>query len=451
MKILHVAHGYLPESAGGVEFYLRDLMAAQKNAGHEVALLAGSLQIWERAGIEEVEVEGVPVFRVHRQDSYFDHYAHCYSSDAEEMIVDVIGRVEPDIVHVHHWIRLTTNIVELAEAQGIPAVVSLHDVHTSCPRTFRVHRDGNPCFRRLGVESCAPCVPRFGHESESEVAAGVQLFAEQLQSEIARAHRVLVALPTTADLLSETTGTPRGRYHVVGLAYQRRFGNLEPSTSPLAGETLPFRFGCWGNQNAPKGSHVLVEAFRKANARRSPSLELHLFGFVSDERFARDLHQSASGLPVRFHGPYDAQQLVDAHLDAAVFPVLCFETFSLALTECFELKLPSIVSNIGALPARAGGAALVVPPGDVSALAEAMVELAAHPELRQRLQGQIPPLPPEPKDHARTVLDVYAEARSMPSRTTGSPPRERWLRFLEDQRAAAEAAGRGPRDPRPPV
>ena len=141
-------------------------------------------------------------------------------------------------------------------------------------------------------------------------------------------------------------------------------------------------------------------------------------------------------------------------MDAAVFPVLCFETFSLSLTECFELQLPSIVSDIGALPARAAGAALVVPPGDVLALAEAMVELASSSELRQQLQSQIPPLPPQPQDHAETLLAVYAEARSTSPDDTGghgSPARERWLRFLEDQRASAEAVGRGPRDPRPPV
>ncbi|MEE9127616.1 MAG: glycosyltransferase, partial [Planctomycetota bacterium] len=140
VKILHVGHGYLPESAGGVELYLRDLLAAQMEAGHDVALLSGSLQIWEKAGLEEAQVEGIRVFRLHRQDSFFDHYAHGFNLDAEKMIVDVLGREQPDVVHVHQWIRLTSNIVALAEAQDIPAVVTLHDVHTSCPRTFRVHR-----------------------------------------------------------------------------------------------------------------------------------------------------------------------------------------------------------------------------------------------------------------------------------------------------------------------
>jgi len=438
-----------------VELYLRDVIAAQKSAGHDVSLLTGSLHIWEQAGLEELEIEGVKVFRLHRQDSFFDHYAHCYNLDAEAMIVDVLGRVEPDVVHVHHWIRLSSNVVELAEAQGIPTVVTLHDVHTSCPRTFRVHRDGGPCFRKLSAENCVPCVPRFGHEPEAEVVEAVTLFAEQLRSELSHARRVLVALATTADLLSETTGVPRDRYQVVGLTHQRRFGaSTSPASSSTDEKSPPFRFGCWGNLNLQKGSHVLVEALRQAVENRSVPLELHLFGSLTHEGFARDLRQSAAGLPIRFHGSYDAQQLVDAHVDAAVFPALCFETFSLALTECFELQLPSIVSDLGALSARAGGAALTVPPGDVLALAEAMVELASSSELREQLRSQIPPLPPEPDEHVRALLAVYAEACSTAAGGTGaggSPDRERWIRFLEGQRASAEAVGRGPRDPRPPV
>ncbi|MHC4813750.1 MAG: glycosyltransferase [Planctomycetota bacterium] len=462
MKILHVSHGYLPESAGGVELYLRDVLAAQRDAGHDVKLLTGSLQIWEKAGLEELAIEGIPVYRLHRQDSFFDHYARCFNLDAEAMIVDVLGREQPDVVHVHQWIRLTSNVVELAEAQDIPAVVTLHDVHTSCPRTFRVHRDGSSCFRELAVENCVPCVPRFGYESEDEVIEGVRLFGEQLRSELLRAHKVLVALGTTADLLSQTTGLPRDLYHVVGLAYQRRFGtassSLPASSAPSASAQSassaerPFRFACWGNLNVQKGSHLLVRAFRDVVKRLSVPVELHLFGSVSDEGFAAEIREITDGLPVTFHGRYNAQQLLGADIDAAVFPVLCFETFSLALTECFELKLPSIVSDIGALPARAGGAALTVPPGDVPALTAAMVDLASQPELRQKLQARIPPLPPEPHDHGLALVEIYEEVRAAAaSGVERLPERERWLRFLERQRAAAEAAGRGPRDPRPPV
>ncbi len=450
VKILHVSHGYLPESAGGVELYLRDLLAAQMEAGHDVALLSGSLQIWEKAGLEEAQVEGIRVFRLHRQDSFFDHYAHGFSLDAEKMIVDVLGREQPDVVHVHQWIRLTSNIVALVEAQEIPVVVTLHDVHTSCPRTFRVHRDGDPCSRKLSVENCVPCVPRFGHEPKAEITEGVKLFGEQLRGELTRAHRVLVALESTADFLSETTGTPRDRYEVVGLAYRRRFPSAASRSESEA--QRPFRFAYWGNLNPQKGSHVLVSAFRDVVAQLSAPVELHLFGSISGEEFAAQLHRDAEGLPITFHGRYEAQQLIRAEIDAAVFPVLCFETFSLSLTECFELRLPSIVSDIGAMPTRAGRAALAVPPGDVPALSAAMVELASRPDLREELRSQIPPLPPDPHDHALALVEIYEEARAAPAPVAeGLPERDRWLRFLDGQRASADAAGRGPRDPRPPI
>ena len=450
MKILHISHGYLPESAGGIEIHLRDLMPAQRAADHDVKLLTGSLIVWEQAGLEELEIEGIPVFRLHRQDWFFDHYARSYNADAERMIVDVLAREEPDVVHVHQWIRLTNNIVELAEAEGIPAVVTLHDTYTSCPRAFRVHRDGGPCRRELSVENCVPCVPRFGHEQDDEVTEGVLLFQEQLRSELSRAHKVLVAMPTTAELLSETTGIPKSRYEVVGLPYRSRFHG---AAAARPGDGV-FRFGYWGNLNIAKGSHILIEAFRKviAEVGEELPLQLHMLGSMASEQFGEELHAAADGLPVVFHGRYNSPELLAVGLDAAVFPALCFETFSLSLTECFELGLPSIVSDVGSLGIRAGAAALHVSPGDVAQLAAAMLRLAREPELRAKLCAQLPPLPPTPEAFVNVLEGIYAEATATP-RPAGeaSPGPERHLRFLAKQQESAIAAGRDPQDPTPPA
>lgn len=448
MKILHVSHGYLPESAGGVEIYLRDVMPAQRAAGHDVKLLTGSLVAWEKAGLEETEVEGIPVYRLHRQDWFFDHYARHYSPDAERMIVEVLAREQPDVVHVHQWIRLTSNIVELCEAEGIPTVVTLHDVYTSCPRAFRVHRDGNPCERELSTENCVECVPRFGHESDDEVAEGVRLYAESYASELGRAHKVLVALDTTAQLLSKTTGTPHDRYHAVGMGYRPRFHGLQLAKN----DDDTFRFAYWGNLNVQKGSHVLAAAFRDVVDQVPGPVELHMFGSPSDQEFDDMLRNLSKGLPVTFHGRYDAPDLLQVAIDAAVFPALCFETFSLSLTECFELGLPSIVADIGSLADRAGGASVHVPPGDRQALTAAMVRLATDAEHRDWLKGAIPPLPPTPDRHGETLVEVYEQAlaATAPAGIKG-PTTERRLAFLEQMRSSAAAAGREPFDPAPPA
>jgi len=70
--------------------------------------------------------------------------------------------------------------------------------------------------------------------------------------------------------------------------------------------------------------------------------------------------------------------------------VLClpsrFEPFGIAVLEAFALKVPAVVTRIGALEylVSDGESGRVVPPGDVGALAAAIVELLADPEKCRR-------------------------------------------------------------------
>ena len=133
-------------------------------------------------------------------------------------------------MHVHQWIRLTSDLVATARGLDIATVVTLHDVYTSCPRAFRVDRDEQPCDRELSIESCESCVPRFGYESEHEVEQGIELFRDQYRAEVDAADCVLVAAKVTAELLTRTTGASPGRFTVHELPYQRRFEGLPKPT-----------------------------------------------------------------------------------------------------------------------------------------------------------------------------------------------------------------------------
>jgi glycosyltransferase involved in cell wall biosynthesis len=257
------------------------------------------------------------------------------------------------------------------------------------------------------------CVPRFGHESEREVALGIELFADQYRSELEMADRVLVAERVTAELLQRTTGVPIERFQVQPLPYQRRFEGLDRPDSSRA-----FRFGYWGGLTAHKGPHILLQAFREVVAAANRPVELYVFGPLDSAEIPARLVALATDLPVTFHGAFDAADLVAAGLDAAVFPAVCFEGFGLGLTEAFELGLPSIVSDIGALAGRIGKGGLKVPVGDVASLAAAMTRIRTDADLRAECVRNIPALPYPPADHAVELhahyVDVVGGGRRAP-------------------------------------
>lgn len=447
MKVLHVTSGYYPESAGGIEAYLEMTMAAQRVVGVEVCLLTGTPELALECGVTEDEYHGVRVLRLKREDWYHDHYAHSYHAGASQLIREIFGREQPDIVHVHQWIRLTSDLVAIAHSLGIATVVTLHDVYTSCPRAFRLHRDEQPCFRQLSVSSCRECVPRFGDEPPAELDEGIELFRDQYRSELEMADRVLVAMEVTADLLSETTGLPRERYQLHDLPYRRRFEDVEVVES----DSEIIRFGYWGSLTRHKGPQVLLEAFRQVVEQASVPIELHLFGPMVPETLAEELRVRAGGLPVIFHGAFEASEIAAAGLHVGVFPVLCFEAFGLGLTECFELGLPAIVSEIGALAERVGDAGLRVPPGDAGALAAAMQALAEDGERRAALASRISTPAPSPAAHVEELARIYDAVGAAERRAPVPVSAERRTRFLGMQRESLSAALRARGGPRGPV
>ena len=93
---------------------------------------------------------------------------------------------------------------------------------------------------------------------------------------------------------------------------------------------------------------------------------------------------------VRFHDPvpHDALPALYGAVDAGVFPSIGDEAFGITIAEAMSCAKPVIASHIGGIPEVVGSeesCGLLVPPGDVTALARAMRRLANDTALRTRL------------------------------------------------------------------
>jgi len=437
IDVLHVIHQFPPESQGGSESYACDVAQRQQALGKRVEVWSGTKHWRERLTITQDEHVGLPVHRVHRDDLYFDHHVKAWHPGVEAAFARFLVERRPAVVHVHHWVRLTCNLVETCWRHGIPAVVTLHDYWTSCPRAFRRRAGDEACRRPLSAASCGDCVPRYGYEPPAEIAAGIEFFADHFRAELSLAAAVLVAVGSTADLLSQATGVPRDRYEVLPLGYRPRFHELPALPAPVAG--APLRFAFWGGVGRHKGVDVLLRAFRRLQSQRPGRAELHVLGGFESPDFERELRELANGLPVVFHGAFTAPQLHAAAPHVGVFPSTCLETYGLVLDECFELQLPCITSDLGALPERAGAAGLRTRAGDEQALALAMQRFVDEPPLWEKLRGHRPEASPSLDTHVDALLAIYDRARTMPPpQPFADPvPPERRIWFLMKQRESA--------------
>ena len=442
MKVLHAVPAYHPEGPGGIELYSRDLVRRQRDRGHAPSVLTGCAELRESTRIERDCVDGITVHRLYRDDPYFLHHGQAHHRGASAAFAELLSEQQPDVVHVHHWLRLSSDLVERAAEAGVPSVVTLHDVYASCPRCYRVDRWGETCTRPLSLENCRPCAPRYPDESEREVDLALELFRAQLRRELATAHAVLVPNTDLVQRLEQYADLPLDHVHVSPPGYRRRFADRPRPTSRRPG---PIRIACWGRIARHKGFERVLAAFRHLHEHHdAPPSELLLFGEIDPDGLETELLELARDLPIRFLGPFGPDDLLAQDPDLAVFAPTAIETHGLVLDEALELGLPTVVAAEGPLATRAGDAVVRVDAGSDSALAGALADELRRVARGQRREPDPRSLPPDEVAHAAALDVVYRRAIDGGPRPVASEhlePRRAELRSLQAERRRSAWAG----------
>ena len=448
MKIALALHGYPPELVGGTENAARTLAHGLAAHGHEVVVVAGTLrheQGFRRSlELDEGAARPIRVHRIHRADLYFDHWQKSASARASLAFRDVLREERPDLVHVQHWIRLSRDLVHRAALERIPAVVTLHDLWTTCLVTFRVKPEsGEFCEAKLAPSPCIRCAAQVPPRTPwlSFEAQGVALLerSADLGRELELARRVLAPTRAHAEAVTRYLGLARERLALEIVPHGRDLA-LRPR-APLAppGEHGKLVLGAWGHLYRLKGADLLLRAMRRL--REPARVALHLAGGEPEPAFARELRELARGLEVHFHGPYAAHEL-EQHTVSAVHAFAsgtrAHESFGLVLDEAVALGLPLVLPRSGAYAERLqeGRGALFYQPGSEVDLAAALQRCLDEPGLVAELRAALPAaraFTPSVADNVRAHLAVYeAVLRAGPPDARAVPQRERIWQAAED-------------------
>jgi len=258
-----------------------------------------------------------------------------------------LARVRPDLLHSLAFV--------LPVSLSCPAVVTVYDL------SFRRTPDRFSAARRLYLSTFTAHACR-------------------------QARRVLaISESTKADVV-----------RIFGIAPDKvdvAYPGLSPAFRPLpraevetfrARRGLPDRFILYlGTLEPRKNLDVLLRAFDRLQ-RQTPPLKLVLVGgrgwqFEKLLKLIQELNLQES---VIFPGFLPAAELPQWYNAAAVFAYpSSYEGFGLPVVEALACGRPVVTSNVSSLPEAGGEAALLTPPGDVAALAEALARaLNAEPE-----------------------------------------------------------------------
>lgn len=182
-----------------------------------------------------------------------------------------------------------------------------------------------------------------------------------------RAGTIVVAHEVLAEELANDFGVNPDRVHVLPFV----FPQADMRDKALARPDRPFAL-LLGSLRENKGIEVLIAA-----ARLCPELDVVIAGH-GRSAYERKIAELSGQCPsVRFEPGFvsaERKRELLSTATVALMPYTSFHSQSAALGDAYCHRLASIVTDVGALgpTVRRDGTGVVVPPGDVNALAEAL-------------------------------------------------------------------------------
>jgi glycosyltransferase involved in cell wall biosynthesis len=378
MRIFEATDCYPPPLIGGRDLAVQLLSRELVRRGHEVDVLT-------MAGPKGPRTERDGDVRVHRlagwsrvlNSLYADPEKPFHPTLPDPGLARAISRLieerQPDIVHVHSW--LLYSLLPLLPSPKTRLVVWVHDYGFVCPKATYSYRGG--VCTGPGYMKCVSCSSeQYGGPKALALTTGLAA----MKPWRGRVDRYVANSQFIADASAPLVAGSGARMSVIppfvpDEAFHAAQGP-RPAFVPAVGDYLMFA----GALGPHKGIDVLLEAW--SGLRNRPPLVLAgIRRFDTPRSFPPGVIVTDDVLP--------REEVLRAwgHCLAAVVPSVWPEPFGLVAAEAMAAGKPVVASAVGGLAelVQDGITGIHVPPGDVTALRNALERIVADAPLRARL------------------------------------------------------------------
>ncbi|WP_109450307.1 glycosyltransferase [Azospirillum sp. TSH64] len=333
--------------AGGVAHFVSRRIETLKNEGRRVVVLTTASSLPGDVRRCRVEDRDQPDL----QDLVFQ------TSNEFDLLTDFLKGLRLDSVEVQHYLDHDPAVLDLLGRLGVPYDVYVHDYSWFCPQIVMIDASNRYCGEPdlAACENCALTTPPATGERIS-VAALRKRTAHVLHG----ARRVVVPSHDVAGRVRRHA--PAARLSVVP------WDAVRPPTCPAPVQASAAN-GRWrvcviGAIGAHKGHSVLLDCALDA-ARRDLPLEFVVVGYTLDDTALFETER------VFVTGPFSEEEVTDLvrreRVHLALFPSLCPETWSYALSHAWASGLTAVGFDIGTIAERIRESDGYVMPYDLTA------------------------------------------------------------------------------------
>jgi len=393
MRIVYVSYLHPAVAPGGAQQVAYELFQASLQKGHDAYFIAALEQhhdaVYGKPGAPIVPVQGADHEYFYFPQNY--DFLHLSVGDwrSTNFFRELIERLEPDVVHFHHYHRVGVESFRATRLAAPNAVISLtfHEMMAICMADGQMVKRGSRelCHKATPLD-CNKCFPDLRGEFVTLRAARLKAALEECD---------LFIFPS--EFVAE-------RYVDWGLAadkcvvIQNGQVNLGAEFDRTQHSRLVNRFGFFGQFIDNKGVDVILDALLiLGKEQRTPNcgILVEINGgnkhyaskayFDKIMRQVEELRKIKNGrIEVRERGPYSRDEVADRMraVDWVLVPSTWWEIFGLVVSEAWMFGRPVIASAIAGLKERVQPDVngFTFPARDSRALADLIVSLTGNEE-----------------------------------------------------------------------
>ncbi|MBC9986799.1 glycosyltransferase [Haloferax sp. AS1] len=335
MDICIISDLYPPEVIGGAEKHAHADASTLVEKGHSVNVITTGADIplshIRRSFHDGVDVHRFEPFNLYPPYHFQDvpswkkalrHGINLWNPHATLSIKEILGRVDPDIIHIHNYRGFSTGVFKAAASVGVPTIHTLHD-YASIHLRSNLFADGEP------INPGKLAVPYYRY-NDTIISRYVDMIIAPSQFIIDK-HRELgmfkdvpcrrVQLGSTSTITEEpddgTSQNTRLNLLYVGQhTYEKGVDLLIDAVGPMKEKGVKLDI---------LGEGPETESL-KEQAKQYEHVTVH--GFVSEEKLERKYHQA----------------------DYTVVPSRWYDNSPMVIYESFAHNTPVIGADIGGIP-----------------------------------------------------------------------------------------------------